>query len=243
MKEQMSWRLFGAAAMLLLLPGCGGGAQEPPSSYTIEEETLPSLNTAVPLDEGVQYTMETSEEGEVRHRYQNLSSGSEIVQSYMTYLSEEDSCTFLDEEGALWPEEGILDETGTVVAAVESPEGEGLFELSILWDESSCTIIPTFAEGAQLPEEEANEGMTLEEAVEYLYSFSPASLGLEGTDMSDYNIFVESGLCMLDGESCLCLNVYSLPDHQYAASYLIAGLQNEVYRLERETGVVSPISP
>lgn len=243
MKEQRSWRLLGAAAMLLLLPGCGGGAQEPPSSYTIEEETLPSLNTAVPLDEQVQYTMETTEEGEVSHRYQNLQSGSEIVQSYMTYLAEEDACTFLDEEGKRWPEGESLDATGTVVAAVESPEGEGLFELSILWDESSCTITPMFAEGAQLPAEETNEGLTLEEAVEYLYSFSPAALGLEGTDMSGYNIFVESGLCMLDGQSCLCLNVYRLSDHQYAASYLIAGIENQVYRLNRQTGEVTPISP
>lgn len=243
MIEQRSWRLLGAAAMLLLLPGCGGGAPEPPSSYSIEEENLPSLNTAVPLDEQVQYTMETTEEGAVQHRYQNLSSGSEIVQSYMTYLSEEDSYTFLDAEGKLWPEGESLDASGTVVAAVESPEGEGLFELSILWDETSCTITPTFAEGAQLPEEETHEGMTLEEAVEYLCSFPPSTLGLEGTDMSGYNVFVESGLSMLDGEICLCLNVYSLSDHQYVASYLIAGMQNEVYRLDRKTGVVSPISP
>lgn len=243
MKEQSAWRLLGAAAILLLLSGCGGGAPEPPSSYAIEEENLPSLNTAVPLDEQVQYTMETTEEGAVQHRYQNLQSGSEIVQSYMTYLTEEDSCTFLDAEGKLWPEGEDLEPSGTVVAAVESPGGEGLFELSILWDETSCTIIPLFAEGARLPEKENPEGMTLEEAVEYLYSFPPSVLGLEGADMSGYNIFVESGLCMLDGESCLCLNVYTLPEHQYVASYLIAGMENQVYRLDRKTGAVTPTSP
>ena len=80
--------------------------------------------------------------------------------------------------------------------------------------------------------------MTLEEAVDYLRSFSPAALGLSGSDMSDYDIFSQDGLVFLNDQLCLCLNVYRLTDHQYQATYLLAGANNEIYRLDRETGEV-----
>ena len=65
MKEQSAWRLLGAAAILLLLSGCGGGAPEPPSSYAIEVHIR--MNGQITLEEA--HRTATAIENRLKHEF------------------------------------------------------------------------------------------------------------------------------------------------------------------------------
>lgn len=219
----------------LLLAGCGGDAPQPVESYAAGVDNLPALNQLVTLQDKFKYETTVDDDGIVSFHYEALTSGKEVAQAYAEDLVNDQQCVLLDEEGQLLPEGQEFDDTGTVVAAKESETGEGLFQLSISWDETSCTISPKLEEGATLPQKQ-EDAMTLAEAVTYFQTLSPASLGLEGTDMSGYLVFPEDGLSVLDGTTCLSLNVYTADTHQYVATYLLGEPGRQVYRLDRETG-------
>lgn len=224
------------ALLFLLLAACGGGdAPEPVESYAAGIDNLPALSQLVTLDDKFKYETTVDDDGVVSFHYEALSSGKEVAQTYAGDLVKDQQCVLLDEEGQLLPEGQEFEDTGTVVAAKESETGEGLFQLSISWDETSCTISPKLEEGAELPRKQ-EDAMTLEEAVSYLQSKSPSSLGLEGTDMSGYLVFPEEGLSILDGKSCLSLNVYTADTHQYVSTYLIGEPGRQIYQLDRATG-------
>ena len=201
------------ALAFLLLAGCGGDTPQPVESYSAGEDTLPALNQLVTLEENFQYETSEDDDGLISFHYEALTSGRDVAQSYAKDLVENQQCVLLDEDNQLLPEDQEFADTGTVVAAKESSSGDGLFQLSISWDETSCTISPKLEEGAKLPEKE-EDSMTLEEATNYLQSQAPSALGLEGTDMSNYIIFPEEGLAVLDGKTCLSLNVYTADTHQ-----------------------------
>lgn len=223
------------ALAFLLLAGCGGDTPQPVESYSAGEDTLPALNQLVTLEENFQYETTEDDDGLISFHYEALTSGRDVAQSYAKDLVENQQCVLLDEDNQLLPEDQEFADTGTVVAAKESSSGDGLFQLSISWDETSCTISPKLEEGAKLPEKE-EDSMTLEEATNYLQSQAPSALGLEGTDMSNYIIFPEEGLAVLDGKSCLSLNVYTADTHQYVSTYLIGEPGRQIYQLDRETG-------
>lgn len=229
-----------SALMLLVLAGCGG-APEPVESYSAGEDTVPALNQVVTLEQDFQYDTSEDDDGAVTFTYTALTSGKEVAQAYAEDLVENESCVLLDEEGELLPEDYEFSDSGTIVAAKESAGGDGLFQLSITWDSTSCTVAPKLEEGAELPQKQ-EMGMTLEEATDYLKGLPPSYLGLDGTDMSDYIVFPEDGLSVLDGEPCLCMNVYTAEDHQYLATYLIAEPGKQIYQLDRETGEAQPLS-
>ena len=228
----------------LLLSACGGGgdAPEPVESYAAGIDNLPALNQLVTLDDKYKYETTVDDSGVVTFHYEALTSGKEVAQAYAEDLVNDQQCVLLDEEGQLLPEGQEFEDTGTVVAAKESETGSGLFQLSISWDETSCTISPKLDEEAELPQKQ-QDAMTLEEAVSYLQSLSPSSLGLEGSDMSGYLVFPEEGLAVLDGTTCLSLNVYTADTHQYVATYLIGEPGRQVYQLNRDTGEATLLLP
>lgn len=223
------------ALSFLLLAGCGSDAPQPVESYAAGEDTLPALDQLITLEENFQYETTEDADGVISFHYEALTSGKDVAQSYAKDLVENQQCVLLDEDNQLLPEGQAFADTGTVVAAKESSSGDGLFQLSISWDETSCTISPRLEEGARLPQKQ-EDSMTLEEATSYLQSQPPSLLGLEGTDMSGYLVFPEEGLAVLDGETCLSLNVYTADTHQYVSTYLIGEPGRQIYRVNRETG-------
>lgn len=235
-----------AAAFLLMLPlvlaGCG--AKEPPENYTVGEsgeDTVPSLNVLVPTEE-VQWSTEEGEDGTTSYQYTDLTSGAETAQTYTKALEDVYDFTALSQDGKEFLEEPDFSaDSGDILLAKESQSGSGLFQVALSWGETSCTVTPSYDQEAQLPSEESS-AMTLDEAAEYLKSFSPATLGLEGADMSGYDVLPEEGVAMLDQMPCICLNVYKKEDHQYCATYLIAEPNRQVYRLDRNTGIASTVS-
>lgn len=224
-----------------LLAGCGGTPQ-PVESYSAGEDSVPALNQVVTLDDGFQYGTSENDEGATSFQYTALTSGSQVAQAYAKDLVDKEQCVLMDTDGQLLPDDYSFPDSGTIEAAKESSDETGLFQLSISWDSTTCTISPALVEGGQLPQKE-DSSMTLEEAVVYLESLPPSYLGLDGTDMSDYIVFPEDGLSVLDDKPCLCLNVYSADAHQYVATYLIAEPGRQIYQLDRETGEAHPLAP
>ena len=240
-KQQLAALL--AAASLLMTAGCGKG-QSPPGSYAAGEISLPSLNQSLGLGDDVHFKMVSNEDDSTSYQYSDLDSGAEAVRLYAQDLTDNYQCAFLDQDGGRLSSQDLSAEfsadSGTVIAAKEAEDESGLFRLSITWEKTSCTVTPSFTVGETLPAEEP-EIMTMEEAVTYLRSMPSQYLGLE-EEMSAYDIFPEDGVALLDGQACLCLNVYLSETSQYQATYLIVGPQNQIYRLDRETGEATPLS-
>lgn len=232
-KRHVMTLLICAAAVL---SGCGG--EELPETYSAGEDSLPSLTALVALDPSPQCAEET--EGEATsYRYTGLDTPVQAVTDYRDALETDYNCVPLSAQGDRMAEDETLSDSGELILAKESASGDGLFQLDLTWDEASCTITPSFDEGAALPEESSS--MTMDDAVNYVRSLPPSSLGLSGDTMSGYDIFCEDGLVLLDGAPCLCLNIYL--SGSYQGSFLLSPASKSLYRLNRSTGEVRPLSP
>lgn len=225
-----------AACTAAVLSGCGG--EKLPETYSVGEDSLPALTALVTLETQPQCAEET-EEDTTSYCYTGLDSPSQAVADYRNALETDYDCVPLSAEGTRLPEDAELSADGELILAKESSSGSGLFQLDLTWDETSCTVTPSLEEDAALPEESSS--MTMEEAVDYIRSLPPSTLGLTGDDMSDYSIFCEDGLVFLDGAPCLCLNIYR--SGSYQGSYLFSTANNAIYRLNRSTGEAQPLSP
>ena len=229
-------------ALLLALAGCG--AKEPPENYTAGEsgeDTVPSLSVLVPTEE-IQWGTEEGEDGTTSYQYTDLTSGAETAQTYTKALEDIYDFKALSQDGKEFLQEpDFSTDSGELLLAKESQSGNGLFQVALSWNKTSCTVTPSYDQEAQFPSEES-ETMTMDEAVEYLRSLSPKTLGLSGSSMAEYNVFPEDSLVLLDGAPSLCMNVYLRSTHQYEATYLLSGTGKEVYRLDRETGEAIPLS-
>ena len=225
-----------AACITAVLSGCGG--EKLPETYSAGENSLPSLTALVTLDTSPQCTEETEGDSTSYH-YTELDNPSQAVADYRSALESDYDCVPLSADGERLSEDSELSAEGNLILARQSDSGSGLFQLDLTWDETSCTVTPSFEEDAALPEESSS--LTMEDAVEYVRSLPPSALGLTGDDMSDYSIFCEDGLVLLDGTPCLCLNVYR--SGSYQGSFLFSTANNTLYRLNQSTGEVQSISP
>ena len=220
-----------------VLSGCSGD-QELPEAYSAGEETLPSLTALVTLDPSPECAEETEGE-ETSYHYTELDTPVQAVTDYRDALEADYDCVPLSPQGERLAEDETLSDSGELILAKESSSGDGLFQLDLTWDDTSCTITPSFEEGATLPEEGVS--MTMDDAVNYVRSMPPSALGLTGATMADYDIFCEDGLVLLDGAPCLCMNVYL--SGSYQGSFLFSPSSMSLYRLDRSTGDVQPLSP
>lgn len=217
-----------------MLSGCGG--DKLPDTYSVGEESLPSLTALVTLDKTPQCAEQT--EGDTTsYCYTELDAPVQAVTDYRSALESDYDCVPLSADGARLAQDETLSDQGELILARESESG--LFQLDLTWDDTSCTVTPSFDAGGTLPEESAS--MTMGEAVDYFRSLPPSALGLPGESMSDYSIFCEDGLVLLDGAPCLCLNVYQ--DGSYQGSFLFSPSDKSIYQLDRSTGQSRPLTP
>ncbi len=229
-----------AAALLLavLLTACGGSQkEEPPQVYVLGEDSLPSLNALVTLEEDVQFEQSASEDGEtITYRYSGITDTAQTAQDYTTALETDYEC----EIGAAEATGGEADFSampGQAVAIRTATDPEQVLVLTIQWDETSCSVTPSLAQAADLSWSQP-EPITLEEAIAYMKSLSPSYLGLTGS-MDEYTVIPQEGIVHLDGTPCLCINIYLAQTHQFQHSYLLTLPDMEVYLLDRETGEAS----
>ena len=220
----------------LLLCGCDGETETPPTEYRIGEDHLPSLTAAVPMDDGMRFSEITDEDGETAYQYTGLSSGQAVVSEYVETMTDAYDCHVLLEDGQIVPDPDLTAESGETVLGIASNTGTGTFLLRFQWDAASCTVTPSYQEGETVHA----ELITVEEAVELLEGMDPSELSLERD--AAFEIYPEEGVVMVDESPCFCLNAYWADTHQIAGTYLVSADGSTVYRLDRETGQASVIA-
>ena len=235
-------------ALALLMSGCGNQI-ELPALYTIDEDSLPSLQETITIpEESLEFSESTDPDtGEQTYTYSGLEDGSEVVSRYVSLLEEQEDCFVIDQQGQIQETAEPLEESGSLLVGRESTDGDGVFSLQITWDENSCTITPVYQEGieiheAQETETEPEDNLTLSEVVDRFLSCDPASLGLAGDDMSAYTVFPEEGYVMVDGVPGVRVNIYEKSTHTFEESCIITSDGSRIYRLDRETRETEEIS-
>ena len=87
--------------------------------------------------------------------------------------------------------------------------------------------------------------ISIRDAEEQLLSMTPAELGLPGTSMSQYEVFWQDGTELVNGVTCIRLNVYNSSDgpHPYlfASSYLMSVDGAHLYKLDPITNELSEL--
>ena len=234
-------------AFLCLLGGCKGGDDgggdasaegggELPTEYSVGEENVAALTPG----EGAEMSMS----GTISYTYEGLESAASTVAGYVAQLKSEESggFTVVDEELAEAEEPPFTTLDGTVRLAKNAAEPGKAITVLITWVQGSCTVTLDEVEGSVTT---APEVMTMTEAVDFLMSKPPASLGLDGSSMEDYRVCALDGAVLVDGEPCMRIYVYSADNPQQTneleGSYLMSGDGRHLYRLHEETDTVEEL--
>ena len=134
-------------------------------------------------------------------------------------------------------------------APTETPEPEEPVEeipsyvitVRITWSEGRCVVVADEQEGEVTSSpHQGGPGMTpsigIRDAEAQLKSMTPAELGLPGTSMSQYEVFPQSGTELVDGVTCIRLDVYNSSDgpnpYLFASSYLMSVNGAHLYKLD-----------
>jgi hypothetical protein len=132
------------------------------------------------------------------------------------------------------------------------PEGNALYArasetsgmLSLIrleWDEEKCVVTVYTQEG----EITTPEPITLAEALDYIKTLAPSQLGLDGTSMSEYEVYALDGSATVDGRPCLRLKVCSTNNASKTnlpvGTYLLTGDKRHLYSLDEVNRKVTEI--
>lgn len=193
-------------ALVCLLAGCGKKKDKEkeklPEAYLIGEESIAALTVE---DEEVKLA-EQKEESHP-YTYEGLSDAGGTVSGYVTQMTgEENGFRVVNEDFMQSDLPDFTAAEGAVTLAKSGAEEGTLLTLQLSWAEGTCTILPGTAEGTITAQP---EGMDAIEALDYFSSLPPAVLGLAGSSMEAYEVYIQDGAVMVDGAPCLRLNVYS----------------------------------
>lgn len=237
----------GAAAFFLLGPGKGEEPPAPVTEYTLGGENISALTTY----EGVSVEKVSGEEEEGEeateevYAYEGLEATGALIQAYAEQLSsEEGGFSVVDESCQKTDLPDFEADEGVVRLAKDSTAEEGkVLSMELSWSGSQCTVILDMPEGAV--HEAESQGMTLMELSDYVKRLSPATLGLEGTSMDQYEVYVIDGSVLVDDRPCVRVNVYSKDNpeetNHVKGMYLMTGDGRHIYRLDQEQGTVEEL--
>ena len=129
------------------------------------------------------------------------------------------------------PEEGVSEEAETPEEGEENAEEGG--------EETEAAPEPT--EPLQI-----TTRMTTSEVVSYIEHLSPEVLGLEGEDMSEYELFASESIILVDGRTCTQVRVYGdgpAGTNEIKGIYFLSrDGKRLLYRLDEETNTVVQIN-
>lgn len=102
------------------------------------------------------------------------------------------------------------------------------------------------AEGAETQEEEAQDPISVSDAVNFMQTLSPQLLGLPGNSMAQYKVYPSMSVVLVDGMECSELSVYSQGKesgtNDIEGIYLLSrGELRRLYRLDKKTEQVTEI--
>lgn len=239
----------------ILLVGCKSKAEEleAPVFYEVGGVSVPSMDLTTGEGDGKLSQMEdlggekgsTSTVGIV-YTY-TLAGGGAAVETYLqTLTGETEGFQIVDAALALADAPDFTAPEGAVSLVKPSTTEGKLLKMDLSWTAQDCVVRVEEVEGTLAVEE--IKPMTAIDAVNFLAKRSPASLGLEGTSMQEYNILYLEGEVLVDRQPCARLRVYR-PDVQggqniFVGTYLLSADQKHLYRAdgENEDAVEIPLS-
>ena len=260
----------GAAVFWMRRDGAADGEQsiDPPEEYRIggvdvialpvmsdgvsvyQEEVLAAAGTDADTDtpngtdDGTAPEMETTADA-VGYRYEGLSDAGTLVSAYTALLTSPD-LGFDIVDGALVradaPDFSAV--SGDVNLAHRAAEADKVMLLRLTWAAGSCTVVTDTPEG-EITDPPAPEGMTMEEALDYVRGLPPSLLGLEGSSMEDYRIYALDGMALINGIPCIPVSVYRTAEdtdtNVVEGSFFLSSDQSRIYRLDTATGTVEEV--
>ena len=260
----------GAAVFWMRRDGAADGEQsiDPPEEYRIggvdvialpvmsdgvsvyQEEVLAAAgtdadtDTTYGTDDGTAPEMETTADA-VGYRYEGLSDAGTLVSAYTALLTSPD-LGFDIVDGALVradaPDFSAV--SGDVNLAHRAAEADKVMLLRLTWAAGSCTVVTDTPEG-EITDPPAPEGMTMEEALDYVRGLPPSLLGLEGSSMEDYRIYALDGMALINGIPCIPVSVYRTAEdtdtNVVEGSFFLSSDQSRIYRLDTATGTVEEV--
>ena len=144
----------------------------------------------------------------VAYRYEGLSGAGTLVSAYTAVLTSPDlGFDIVDEALCRADAPDFSAESGDVNLAHRGAEAGKVMRLQLTWAAGTCTVVTDAPEG-EITDPPAPEGMTMEEALDYVRGLPPALLGLEGSSMEDYRIYALDGMALIDGIPCIPVGVY-----------------------------------
>lgn len=238
----------------LCMVGCKSKAKdlEPPVSYEVGGVSVPSMDQTMGEEGGKLSQVEelgdekgsTSAVGVV-YTY-TLSGGGAAVETYLQTLTGETEGFQIVDDTLSKAEAPDFSASEGMVSLVKTSTTQGkLLKMDLNWTEKDCVVRVEEIEGAL--KEETVQPLSAIEAVNFLNSRSPATLGLEGSSMREYNVYFMEGEVRVDRRPCVRLSVYR-PDAQggqnvFVGTYLLSADQMHLYRAygENEDAVEIPL--
>ena len=241
----------------IVLPklGNGDGTDKLPKkleAYTIEEDTAPSLDTILEEGEGellgnrgpgkrTEKKEDTSEEVVVeKYTYvYEVTGAADVMNRYLdVLLGREQGFSLVDETYLVQEERPELTDEGGSLLLVKASVQEGhLFQLAIGWSSESDILAVRVAvpEGSlRYPEEKKEpEPASLSEQMDSLKTMTPSRLALDGSDMSQYDIYPVEGFVTIDGQLCRRFNVYKVgTSGDISGIIFYSGDMQHIYRMD-----------
>ncbi len=211
----------------------------PPNEYSISSLTVAALPSEAGVSVSEEEDMEDS--GEVIYQYTGFTSAGDTVADYTQVLTKEYGFTIVDDAYYEMDPPDFTSEEGLVTLAKPDISEGNLLAVQLSWFGEDCTVILSNPEGTiQEP-----EGMTLLETLDYFRALSPATLGLSGTSMKEYQIYALDGTVLVDRRPCLQINVYTNTNqegtNEIQGMYLMTSDGQHLYRLDKAARTVTPL--
>ena len=181
----------------------------------------------------------------VAYRYEGLSGAGTLVSAYTAVLTSPDlGFDIVDEALCRADAPDFSAESGDVNLAHRAAEADKVMLLRLTWAAGSCTVVTDTPEG-EITDPPAPEGMTMEEALDYVRGLPPSLLGLEGSSMEDYRIYALDGMALINGIPCIPVSVYRTAEdtdtNVVEGSFFLSSDQSRIYRLDTATGTVEEV--
>lgn len=230
---------------------------ETPVMYTMGESEVHALpvwgESTVYLEEQEPLAGEDEPEPTaVTYRYEGLSSPGTLVSVYTTLLTAKDvGFSQVDEELIRIKEpEELAVEAGSIHLAKNAPEEEKVLSIRMDWTEELCTVTADLVDGrVKNPPEPVTPmgpvGLSEDQALDYIRSLNPAVLGLEEESMESYDLLVQDGSVLIDGNPCIRINAYHVSDqtgtNEIGGNYFLSVDGAHLYRLDVASNSVTEL--
>lgn len=204
-------------------------------------------------DEKAAEEEEPAEPTAVGYRYEGLSSPGTLVDVYTTLMTAKDvGFSQVDGELTRFEEpEPLAVERGTVRLAKNAPEDGKAMCILLEWTEELCTVTADLVDGrVKSPPAPVTPmgpvGLSTDQIMDYMASLNPAVLGLEGTTMENYELLIQDGSVLIDGNPCVRVNAYGTDQrtgtNTIGGNYFISLDGSHLYRLDVASDTVSELA-